>query len=146
MDRACLPGGDDSVPRKCSRSSSCRNRGTTVVGRCTQLRIRSSGLDLPCFTPNRGHMPLASRRLFLRGWTRRHAAIPAVVADSGYGVVNDRGVVDITDDIDVHVVHAAVVVEATVVPAATFIPVAEVAVAVVDPTIKADDRPPVAWS
>src|SRR5215469_11696678 len=90
-------------------------------------------------------MALVSRGLFLRSWTRRDSAIAAIVANTSYGIVDDRGVVSVVDNVDVHVVDFAVVVEAPVVPTSAFIAVAEVAVAVIDPTIEADDRSPIAW-
>ena len=145
MDRACLPGGDDTAALKCSGASRSCNGRTAVVRGCTQFRIRARGLDLLGLSRDGRNMALACRGLLLRGRTRRDTAIATVVADSGYGIVHDRGVVRVVDDVDVHVVDGAVVIEAPVVPTAAFVAVAEVAIAVVDSTVEAHNRPPVAW-
>ena len=54
-------------------------------------------------------------------------------------------VVNVVNHSDIHIVHFAVVVKMIVLPSSTFIAVAKVSVAIVDTTVKADLRTPIAF-
>jgi len=65
----------------------------------------------------------------------RDPAVATVVTDAARVLVHTC-VVDIVDNIGVHVVHRRVVEEMSVLPASAFITMTEVTVAIVDPTIE----------
>ena len=86
------------------------------------------------------------RSLFCRGRSGGHSTLAAVIADMVHrGYVDDRLAVNIGDVRDVHVIHAGVVAEGSVVPISAPIADATITKAVVDATIEADLRTPVAF-
>src|SRR5579859_6619852 len=86
------------------------------------------------------------RGLFRCGWASVDAAVSAVIADVVVrGVVDYSLVVNVVNIRNVHVIHGAVVVEAAVSPIPTLITHAPIAEAVVDATVEADIRAPVAF-
>jgi hypothetical protein len=74
---------------------------------------------------------------------RAHAAVAAVIGDTAY-VINNRGVINIVNIGNVNVVDGLVIVEASIPPISTLIPITGVAVTVVDATIEANRRTPIA--
>src|SRR5438876_8963313 len=94
---------------------------------------------------DRGNVPLVSRPLLFRTRTLVDAAPSTVVTDASHIALIDRRVVNVVNHGDVHVVDGAVVEKACAVPAPALITSAEVAVAIVDPAIKSDHRPPKAF-
>src|ERR1019366_2404102 len=89
---------------------------------------------------------LVCRGLFRCGRVGVNSPIAAVIADMVYrGVVDNGFVVNIVNVRDVHVIHRAVVVEGSVVPISAFIAETTIAEAVVDATVEADMRTPVAF-
>jgi hypothetical protein len=77
------------------------------------------------------------------GGTRFDAAATAVIADAS-GVLNNLLSIYVVDDRCVDVVHLTVIKKASAVPITAGITVADVAIAVVDASIEADLRVPVA--
>src|SRR5215469_9614504 len=82
---------------------------------------------------------------FLRTRPRRDATVSTVVADAVHCSVHDRGVVDVVNFRHVHVGDRPVVIEMSAIPASALVAVSEVAVSVVDPTIKSNHWPPISW-
>src|ERR1035438_8708547 len=114
-----------------SRPGCCRDRGSALVPRGTELGIATGRLLMLRLSRDRGNMSLTRRSLLLRGGTRVDAAFAAVVADVIHLSHVDGGVVDIVNFCDIHVHDGAVVKEVPTVPAATLETKAEVAEAVV---------------
>src|SRR5208283_4825123 len=86
------------------------------------------------------------RGLFRSGRSSVNSTLAAVVTDMVHcGVVDYGLVVNIVNVRDVHVVHRAVVVEGPVIPISAFIADTTIAEAVVDATVEADMRTPVAF-
>src|ERR1700689_821751 len=84
--------------------------------------------------------------LFRGGRARGNSTISAVIADVVVrGVVDHGFVVDIVKIRAANVIHRAVVVEASVIPISALITETAVAEAVVDASVKADIRTPVAF-
>ncbi len=80
----------------------------------------------------------------LRGLrTDSDAAVASVIGDAGAVVDDDGAVIDVSD-VDVHAIDRAVVVEVVSVPVAAVIAVAGVSEAVVDASVEADVKTPVA--
>src|SRR5208337_4264057 len=109
------------------------------------LRVRAGRLRMLSLNGYSRNMLLTCRDLFFRPWTRADPTIAAVEADTAHrGAVDHRGVVDVVNFSDVHVVHRTVVEKVSVVPTSTLVPFAEVSVAVTDPAIETDMWTPVA--
>src|SRR5580658_5233432 len=90
-------------------------------------------------------MLLLCSRIFFRCGARRYPTFAAVIADFVFrGVVGYGLVVNIVNVRVVHVIHRAVVVKLSVIPISTFIAETSIAEAVVDATVEADVRTPVA--
>src|ERR1700680_2013798 len=90
-------------------------------------------------------MFLVRRRLFWRLRTSTDPTIAAVVTDPVHRrIVDHRGVVNVVNVGDVHVVHRTVVVKLPVLPTSAFIALTKVSVAVTDPAIEPYTRTPVA--
>src|SRR5208337_4955034 len=70
-------------------------------------------------------------------------ASAAVEADPAHRGVDHRGVVNVVNFSNVHVVHRTVVEKVSVVPTSTLVALAEVTVAVTNPAIETDVRTPV---
>src|SRR5579863_6210360 len=85
------------------------------------------------------------RGLFRRGRARPGTTISAVIADVVVrSVVDDGLVIDVVNVGDIHIIHRAVVIEASVSPISALIADATVTKAVVNATVEADVRTPVA--
>src|SRR5271157_6110189 len=109
------------------------------------LRVRTGRLRMLSLNGYSRNMFLTCRGLIFSPRTRADPAIATIEADPVHrGAVNHRGVVDVVNLGDVHVVHRAVVEKVSVIPTSTFITFAVVSVAVTDPAIETDMRPPVA--
>src|SRR5271170_2530857 len=94
----------------------------------------------------RRDMPLMRYRLLLSGRTRFHSALAAVIADAIYcRVVDHRGVVNVVNVGDVHVVHRTVVEKVAIIPPTTLVALAEVAESVSDPTVETYVKTPVSF-
>src|SRR5438105_9132221 len=91
---------------------------------------------------DRGNVPLVSRPLLFRTRTLVDAASPAVVTDASHIALTDRGVVNVVNYGDIHIVDGAIVKKVSAIPAPAFITAAEIAVAIVDPAIESDHRSP----
>ena len=88
---------------------------------------------------------LMRRCLFCLGRAGRYSTGAAVIADTIHrGVVNYGPVVNIVNVVNVHVVHRAVIVEGPVIPISAAIADTTIAEAIVDATVEADVRTPVA--
>src|SRR5579864_1005136 len=92
-----------------------------------------------------GKMPLMCRTFLLRRRAGVHPAISAVVTDAvdRRAVVDDGRVVDVMNHRDIHVGDGTVVEEVSMVPASAFETFSEIAEAVVDPAIEADQWAPI---
>jgi hypothetical protein len=94
---------------------------------------------------HRGDMSLMCHSLFLRRWTRSDPTIATVIADPVHrGVVDHRGVVNIVNVGDVHVVHRTVVVKLSALPTSALIALTKVSVAVTDSSVETYLLTPVA--
>src|SRR5260370_27311388 len=94
----------------------------------------------------RCHVPFTPRGLFLRCWACVHSAVPAVIAHPRHvHVVDDRGVVDVVNLRHIDIVYGPVVVKPITFPAPAFVTAARVSVAVVNPAIESDPRPPITF-
>jgi hypothetical protein len=90
-------------------------------------------------------MTLMYRCLFCFGRASSNSTRAAVIADTVHRCVVDYGfVVNIVNVRDVDVIHGAVVVECSVIPISTLIADTTIAEAVVDATVEADVRTPIA--
>src|SRR5580692_8685797 len=86
-----------------------------------------------------------SMTLFCCGRASSNSTGAAVIADTvDRGVVDYGLVVNIVNVCDVDVVHGAVVVEGSVIPISTLVADTTIAEAVVDATVEADVRTPIA--
>lgn len=86
------------------------------------------------------------KRTARRRRTRVDTAASTVEGDTrDVRVVHHRGVIHVVNFRDVNIVDAAVVIEMIVVPAPAFITAAEVPESVVNSTVKAHRRPPIAF-
>ncbi len=143
--RSCRFRWYDCAVAKCSwfrRRSDC---WCAMIHGSPLLRIRARSLRMLSLNRYRRNMLLTRRHLFFRPWTHTDSAIAAVVANPVHrGAVDHRGVVNVVNDCDVHVVYRTVVEKVSVVPTSTFVTFAVVTVAVTDPTIESDVRTPVA--
>src|ERR1039458_3994324 len=138
------PGVYCSVLAEISGLSSRCDCRVAMVHPCALLRIAARGLHMLSLSRNSRNMPLVYCGLLARGWTRLDSASSAVEADTALVVVPDPFVVNIVKIAATQVVDGAVIEEVSVVPTASFVPSAPVAVAVVDPAVEADGRPPIA--
>src|SRR5271157_5364530 len=99
------------------------------------LRVRAGRLRMLSLNGYSRNMLLTCRDLFFRPWTRADPTIAAVEADTAHrGAVDHRGVVNVVNFSDVHVVHRTVVEKVSVVPTSTLVALA----------IETDVRAPVA--
>jgi len=86
-------------------------------------------------------MSVTRSRFFFWPWTVVYPALAAVVAHPVHRVVVDhRGVVNIMNVGDIHVVDGTIVEKVSAVPASAFITMAEVAESIIDPVIESDMR------
>src|SRR5215467_10298881 len=142
----CRPRGHHrtavKVPRPCRGGDS----RTALVDRSKILPICAGSLLVLHLRGKWRRVPLAGIRRFLRCRTRLDATVSAVIADIVDGrVVHDHCfVVNVRHVRDANVGDAAVVVEASPAPFAADEAYSAVAVTVVDATIEADVRPPIA--
>src|SRR5215471_12755342 len=92
---------------------------------------------------DRADVAFVGGAFFLRRGPGFNAAPAAVVTDARNVALDDAGFIRVVNDVDIHVPHSAVVEEMVAFPAPAFEAVAEVAEAVVNAAVKADDRPPI---
>src|SRR5712692_3094343 len=137
-------GADDFAVVQSSRLGSSRDGRCAMIPRSPLLRVCASCLRMLRLSGDRRNMPLPRRRLFFRPRTRADPAIAPVVADPRYRPIDHRGVVDVVDDGDVHVVHRSVVEKPVVIPTSALVALAKVSIAVIDSAIESDLRTPVA--
>ena len=110
-------------------------------------KLRAVGHGLLAYLKLRVHgwrMRLAQRGKFGKLRPHLEAAPAAVEAHMRAGVVHRLVVVDIVDDIRIHVVHAAVGIELAAIPVASLIAAPGIAKTVVHAAIEADIRAPIA--
>src|ERR1700732_1117132 len=94
---------------------------------------------------HRGDMSLVCHSLFLRRWTRSDPTVAPVIADAVHrGIVDHRGVVNVVNVGDVHVVHGAVVVKLSALPTSALIALTKVSVAVTHSSVETYLLTPVA--
>jgi len=138
------------VGRRTCRTRYSRLCRPTVVLRERLLRV-VHGLLADCrLRCNRSHMAFMHGSHFLRARLNRYAAVSAVIADAVGGlhavmniIDDDIVLVDVVDDIDIHIVYVAVVIEVISLPVAAEVAEADVAEAVIDAAVEADVRSPV---
>src|ERR1700674_3213731 len=107
--------------------------------------VLARGLLMPRLCGRCRSMTLVCRGRFCCGRAGISSTSATVIADMVHcGVVDYGLVVNIVNVRDVHVVHRAVVVESSVIPISTLIADTTIAEAVVDATVEADMRTPVA--
>ena len=107
-----------------------------------QLRVATSRLDVLLLRSYRLQMPLARRSFFGCRGPRIDPALPSIEADATLISDLDVLIVNIADDIHVHVCDRPVVKEASVIPSAADESFSEVTKAVVDSPVKANHRSP----
>jgi hypothetical protein len=92
------------------------------------------------------YLSLVGRCFLFAGWPRRGSAGAAVIADAVYGasVVDYRFVVNVVNVADVHIIDSLVVIELPSSPITAIVAVTGIAITIVNPTVVADDRTPVA--
>jgi hypothetical protein len=135
---------DGPVIIECSRPGRSRDRGSSLIYGSPQLPIIAGGLHVFVLSGYGSDMPVSLRNFIFRPGTGVYPATTAVVADSIHSVVYDRGVVNVVNVDDVHVVHRAVVEESSIVPAPALVALAEITETVRDPAIETDVRAPIA--
>ena len=125
------------------RLGSCRHCRMSVVHGSELAAIGARRILMLALRGHRWGMALMSK-LFLRGRrTSRDTAMPAVIADVA-AVLDNRLLINIVDNVDVHIIHPAVIEKVAAVPVTTGIAGADVTKSVVDSTVEADLRAPVA--
>jgi hypothetical protein len=143
--RPCRFGRYNGAIAKCTRFRSSRDCRLAMVHGSPLLWVRAGSLHMLSLNRYRWNMLLTRRRHFLRPWTRGDPTSSAVVADPVHrGAVDHRGVVNVVNYSDVHVVHRTVVEKVSVIPTSTFIAFAVVTVPVTNPAIETDMLTPVA--
>lgn len=121
------------------------HRRLPMILRSSQRRIGACGFKMLRLRRYRRNVFLMCGPFFIGSRPRIDTPVAAVIADTRAAVVvNDRCVVDVVNLSGIDIVDGTVVIEVSSIPAAAFISVAEVTVAVVNATIKADLRSPVA--
>ncbi len=140
-----LPGRYHPMTAKLRRLRSCSNCRPPVVHGRQECVVATGSMHMlglhrrwrPVLLVCRGHFCLARAGVNSTG--------AAVIADMVHGGVVDHGpVVNIVNVRDVHVIHRAVVVEGSMIPVSAFIADTTVAETVVDATVEADMRAPIA--
>src|SRR5258708_5860523 len=133
------------------RPENAPGRGVAAIGggawfRCgSRPRFVRAGFVGLALTRWDRDVALRGPRLFRGGRRHLNPAFTAVVTDSVHGDVIDHGlVVDIGDVRGGYIVHCAVVVQTAALPVAAFVAPANVTVAVIDPAVEPNVRPPVA--
>src|SRR5258708_11730041 len=120
------------------------NVGTTVVHRSQQSAVATGGVLMLRLFGSHGDVVLAHRFHLSRRRTSSNSVAAAIKADAADVVVDDRRVVGIVNDGDVHVGHRAVVVVVATSPVAAEKADTGVAETVVNATVEADFGSPVA--
>jgi len=143
MHGTALSRRDRSLTKRTWSCGRCYRRTTVICGG-THFRVGPRCLHMLGLSCDRRNVPFARCSFFLSGWARGNSSIAAVIADAVHRIVYDRRVVCIVDDVHVDVVDGTVVVKVAPLPTPALVAMSKVAVAVVDPTIKADYRTPVA--
>ena len=104
--RPCLSGRYNCAVVQRSRLRSSGDWRCAMVHGSSQLWFRAGSLRMLSLNGHRRDMSLMCHSLFSRRWTRADPSIATVVADPVHrGVVDHRGVVNIVNVGDVHVVH-----------------------------------------
>jgi hypothetical protein len=93
---------------------------------------------------NSGYALLAKHRYFRGRWPSVQTTAAAIVTDSHIGDVDNPIVINIVNDVDVYIVHGAIVVEGAPVPISSLVPAAHVTEPVIDAAVEADVRTPIA--
>ena len=124
-----------------SRSNSRR----AVVRRKLLLGVIAGSPRMLSLSGCRPNMCLMSSSLFSSGGVRVDSAVTTVVADVVHRALVHPRVVNVVDVVGVHVIQRRVVEKMPVVPSSTFITSTEVTEAIVDPTIEAYGRAPIAF-
>ena len=91
---------------------------------------------------HRRDVTLVGKGLLPRSGLRLHASISSVVADRINGI-NNRPLVDVVDDRDVHMIYSRVIEELSTIPVTAFVAHSDVAVTVVNSSVEADVRTPI---
>src|SRR5579863_23883 len=142
---SCLSGRHRSPPLQFSWSSRGCDWWPALVNRSPLLRVIASRFFMLSLSSYGRYMPLVFRRLFFGCGPDFDSTVSSVVTHPVHrSVVDHRGVVNIVNVRDIHVVHGTVVEELTASPFATFIAMAEIAESVVDAAVESDVRTPIA--
>src|SRR5580692_864461 len=129
---SCLSGWHSSPAFKFSRSGCSCHRWPALVNRSPLLRVIAGRFLMLSLGGYRRNVVLMFHRSFFRGGAGFQSTIASVIAHTiDRGVIDHRGVVNIVDVGDVHIVHRTIVEELSVFPTAAFIAMAEVSKPVV---------------
>lgn len=141
-----LPSRHDSAVVESSRPGRRCDRRSSLIYRRSQLAVISRSLYVFILGCYRSEVAVARRNLIFGPGTGVDSAIAAVVADSiDHRVVYYRCVVNVAHVDDVHIVHRTVIEESSVVPPSALVSLAEITVAVRDPSVETDMRAPVTF-
>lgn len=137
-------GGYDAVAAEIARSRRRCDRWASMVYGSQQRSVRTGGPFMLSLHGGRFDVMVPACSLFFGQGASRHSTRAAVIANLVYRhVVDDRFVVHVHVR-DVHVRYAAVIAKVSVVPTTAFVAMADISEPVVDPSIEADVRAPVA--
>src|SRR5580704_14959327 len=141
-----LPGCHYSVTAKLAGLGRCSDCRTPPVHRRQERVVGTGSVHMLGLHRGWRGVLLASRTLFRGGRPGADSTPASVVADMVYRRGIDYGfAVNIVNIRDVHIVHRAVVVEGSVIPISASVADTTVAEAVVDATVEADLRTPIAF-
>ena len=144
--RSGLSGRYASSVTEGSRPGSRRDWRSPLIHGSPELAVIAGRLDMFILSGYGSDMSVSGCNLIFRPGTGVDSSIAAVVADSiDRGSIYDRGVVNVMNVYDVHIVHRTVVEEASAVPPPAFVALAEITIAVGDAAIETDMRTPVAF-
>lgn len=115
-----------------------------MISSCELLPINRGLPDVCDLRRDWSNAVFAERGLFGRYRPHLDAAAAAVIAHSCVGDVHDFVVVHIVNDRSIHIGDAPVIFESVAIPIAAFITAAHISEAVVDSTVEAHMRTPVA--
>ncbi len=121
------------------------DRRFAMIHRSAHFLVVARRLEMLSLRGDRRNVMLTRSRFLLRSGASVDAALTTVVADARrVVVVHHRGVVHVVNLRHVHVIHRTVVIEVVVVPASSLITAPEIAVSIIDATVKSHDRSPIA--
>src|SRR6267154_2780547 len=141
----CLPVSPPAAAVEFAGPRCGGNVWTTVVHRSQQSAVAAGGLLMPRLFRGHGDVVLTGRFHLSRRRTSCGSAPAAIEADAGAIDVDDRRVVGIVNDGDVHVGYRAIVVVVATSPVAAEKADTGVTKTVVNAAVEADFRSPVAW-